>query len=258
MAALALKQPSILIVIVADVATYILSLGVILTLRDPALEESVSSKGPTFSTAVTVREILAQRGLAPHFIAVCLSQAIFQGAYSVLVSYLPITRFQLGVQGLGAFQIAASLGIIVGFLVVWQAPNLLGTRENGKAVAMLVTLAFGIVSIIACIAVQSIGFSLLWFFLVNASYECLWLYSSSEFFRNSSPNTLGRYQFVLTSSASCVMAVFTFFYATLIELAGLHRGVMATLTIGILIWACVSYFTASVKTRKLWENPSHD
>jgi hypothetical protein len=259
LAALALKQPSIRIVVLVDIGTYILGICVILALHElPDTGNPIGTNGTKFSTLTSLREILKQSDLAPYFISVCLSQAIFQGAYSVFVSYLPINRFQLGVQGLGTFQIAASLGIIVGFLVLWMFPNVLANRYHSLPTPLLATLGVGVLGLLSCVTVRVLPVSLVSFFLVNTAYECVWLFSSSEFFRNSSPESIGRYQFVLTSSASCIMAIFTLCYAILIEIFSLQIGTAIIVITGLLIWGYISYLSALHKRNFIAEELTHE
>jgi hypothetical protein len=248
LAAKALKQPSVLIVVLIDIGTYIFSISIFMALRElSSTEKTTDIAMASFSTLTSLREILKLPTLSPHFTSVCLSQSIFQGAYSVLVYSLPINRFQLGIQGIGPFQIAASLGISIGFVVLWLFPNILAKKKQTRSVALLATLGVGALSLIVCIAIPSIPSSLFSFFLFNAAYECIWLYNVSEFVQRSPQNTLGRYQFVMTSSASCLMAIFTLSYAILIELSGLRFGVTIILLGGLLIWGYVSSLSALQK-----------
>lgn len=258
MAALALRTPSILVVVLVDVGTYLLSFGAILLLRE--LESNAGTRAiveKKVGTIATIKDILGQTELAPCFIAVCISQAVFQGAYSVLVSYLPINLFQLGVRGLGAFQVAASLGIITGFLILWLIPGIFAKNKENQPVAMLITLSVGVLTVLACANVQKLHLSLFFFFVMNTAYECIWLYNSSEFFRKSNPAIIGRYQFVLTASASCTMAIFTLCYAGLIEIFDLRTGIATSLLGGILIWGLIA-FSYSRKQTSTTEELSHE
>lgn len=237
--ATALKQPSVLIIIIIDIGTYILSACILLTLRKPpSVERADTTAAGSFNTLTSLREILRQPALSPYFISVCLSQAVFQGAYTILVSYLPGSRFQLGIRGLGPFQIAASLGIIVGFLVLWRAPDMFAKRRHARPAALLTVV--GVAGLIICVAVHNLPSSIFSFFLFNAAFECIWLHNVSEFVQHSPQNTLARYQFVMSSSASCLMAIFALFYAVLIELLGLQTGVVIVMGAGLLLWGYIS------------------
>ena len=241
-AATALSRPSILVVALIDVGSYLLSAGILLTLRElPSVEQAAPTAVVAFDTLTSLREILSRPALSPHFISVCVSQSVFQGAYSVLVSYLPISRFHLSIRGVGPFQLAASFGIIVGFLVLWLAPHTFAKKRHAQPRALLLTIGVGVASLIICVAVPVLASSLFSLFLFNAAYECIWLHSISEFIQHSPQNTMARYQFVLTSSASCAMAVFTLSYAILIELLGLQTSIAAVVSAGLLLWGCVSH-----------------
>jgi hypothetical protein len=244
LAATALRQPSVLVIILIDVGTYLLSIVTILTLPDLIAILPDTGKAATVGTLNSLREIFSVPSLSSHFTAVCLSQAIFQGAYSVLVYYLPLNRFQLGFRGLGLFQIAASLGITLGFLILWRAPTFMAQRRPGIPIAFVTCLGIGLLNVIVGVNTPSVYSSFVCFFLFNSAYECIWLYSSSEFVQLSPQDTIARFQFLLTACASCSMAGFTLFYAVLIQLIGLQTGVLIMLLIGLLAWACISRLSA--------------
>lgn len=234
-----LKTPTILVIVLLDAGTYLLSIITFFTLRKLVITE-IGIGTLSVGTLRSLREIFRIRILSAQFAAVCFSQSIFQGAYSVLVYYLPLDRFQLGLQGLGAFQIAASLGIIGGFLIVWRAPTALAQQQRGKTITLITFLGVGIVGILVSISTTALFPSLLCFSLFNCAYECIWLHNSSEFVQLSPQTTVARYQLVMTACASCAMAGFTFFYAGLIQLLGVQTGVLVVLLAGLIVWGCVS------------------
>jgi hypothetical protein len=239
LAATALAHPSVVIVILIDVGTYVLSTSVLLTLRQlPPVENAAPASVESFNTITSVREILSWPALSPYFISVCLSQSVFQGAYTILVSYLPGNRFQLGIRGLGPFQVAASLGIIVGFFALGLFLN--SSAKKSPAPPVVLLTALGVVSLLTCVAVPNLPSSLFSFFLFNAAYECIWLHSVSEFVKHSPQRTLARYQFVMSSSASCSMAIFSLSYAVSIELVGLQTGVTVVMSTGLFLWCYAS------------------
>lgn len=240
LAATALRQPSVLVIILIDVGTYLLSIVILLTLPDLIAILGGNGKAATVSTLNSLREIFSVPSLSSHFTAVCLSQSIFQGAYSVLVYYLPLNRFQLGFRGLGLFQIAASLGITLGFLILWLAPKLMAQHRSGISITFVTALGIGLLNVLLSVNTPSVYSSVVYFFLFNTAYECIWLCSSSEFVQLSPQDTIARFQFLLTACASCSMAGFTLFYAILIQLVGLQPGVVIMLLVGLLGWACIS------------------
>lgn len=236
LAATALTRPSVFTVILIDVGSYLLSVAVLRSMGEgPPAAETAPAVGAPAGTLATLREILGRPVLARNFAPVCLAQSVFQGAYSVLVSYLPVSRFQLGVRGLGLFQLAASLGIIVGFLALWLCPRAFEGEGRARR-PVLAAVCAGAASLLTCTTAASLGTSLFSFFLFNAAFECIWLHHTSEFIRQSPPGATARYQFVLSASASCCMAAFILSYSVLIELFGPRVGVAAVLAAGVLLW----------------------
>ena len=227
-----LRQPSIRIVVVVDVVTYLLSICILLWLRSLPTSDSAGVRAyGTFNLVTTIRAIVSQPVLAVDFYSVCFSQAIFQGAYSVLISYLPIARFHVGVHGIGRFQIAASSGIILGFIMLWVSPDFLVSRGM-----RLVTVLLAGISLVACVSAPTRVASILCFFLLLGAFEIVWLFSSARIFQNIPKESIGRYQFVMTSTASCVMAFFTLLYSFMIEYFGLRIGIISIMSVGLLVW----------------------
>jgi len=121
LAATVLSWGSIFTVVALDVGTYLSSMVVLFTLPPLPTPEraAAASSGGTRSSLGTIAEILRTPALATPFLLVGFSQATFQGAYGVFVSYLPIHQLKLGTSGVGLFQLAASFGITCGFLINW-------------------------------------------------------------------------------------------------------------------------------------------
>lgn len=234
LAATVLVHGSIPLVVAVDIATYVLSFLMILLLRELPSHDTAISTPASINIISTVSEILRTQELRSNFLAVCLSQAVFQGAYTVLVSYLPIHTFKMGVGGIGPFQLAASVGITLGFGIVSLWPQIFQSHEGRWPFRMVLIL--GIASVIQCVTADLIPTSLLMFFSMNFAFECIWLFNQSEFFRKSPAKSIGRFQFTLTSSASFLMASFTLFYSALIQWYGVQIGVLSTLAAGLLLW----------------------
>ncbi|MCX6124801.1 MAG: hypothetical protein NTV34_08635 [Proteobacteria bacterium] len=127
---------------------------------------------------------------------------------------------------------AASVGIVGGFVVNWRYPNFL--RGSGGLPWRLVTCS--VIGIFALLLTTqaNLGISVTSFFILNLSYECIWLFYSSEFFAHSPMQNAARYQFTLSSLGSFLMASFTLAYAAMIDHMGVHSGVAVTVTIGIM------------------------
>lgn len=233
-----LTRPSVNTVVFINAATYLLSAAVLRSLRELPPYAEADAHGASPGTLASLREILGCPELARHFVNVCMAQCVFQGAYSVLVSYLPVVRFRLGVSGVGVFQLAASFGIIAGFVALWLRPDAFGGEGRARRPAAM--LCVGAAGLLACASAPALGASLFSFFLFNAAFECVWLHNASEFIRLCPQGKTARYQFVLTASASCSMATFILSYAASIELFGLRAGAAAVMAVGLLVWWLVS------------------
>ena len=238
LASLFLGKVSIWSIIAIDVATYGIGIATISLLQNLELDSLAPIGTNANGLIATVSEILSNPMLKASFIAVCFSQAIFQGAYSILVSYLPMQHFGIGLSGTGIFQVAASVGIIGGFLVNWRFPSFL-KGHGSLPVRLIACTAIGICGLL--LTTQSdLRLGVASFFVLNLAYECIWLFHSSEFFANSPAKNVARYQFTLSSVASLLMASCTLGYAALIDQIGVKSGVALTLPIGLLAWLAIS------------------
>lgn len=240
-----LSRSTIFAVVAVDVVTYLTSLAIIAFLKSPSLPpvSSFPTNGILSNVLHATREICANQNLRTPFLNVCLSQALFQGAYSVLVSYLPISKLGLGITGVGVFQVAASLGITAGFLTLWLQPNFLQNDRKGQSLSLVVTGIIGIFSLLGSASVPSVTGSFGGFLLFHLAYECIWLSSNSEFFKRSPAESLGRYQFTLTSMASFLMALTTLLYSIAIQNLGLMTGLVS-----VIFLVAVSWIGAEVKS----------
>lgn len=237
MASVVLAKGSMLGVVVLDIATYIGSFLIILFLENVENAQAHSKilvEKPDLNLLAGFSQLFENETVRVHFVIICLTQAIFQGAYSVLVSYLPIHHFRIGVSGLGWFQIAASIGIIFGFAINWRVPSLLREEKGSKHVRLGLLLAIGALSLLACTK-SSLDLSLLAFFLFNCAYECVWLFHSAAFFENSPTALAATLQFTLTSVASFLMALATLTYSIGIEYAGLQSATYGILAFGLIV-----------------------
>jgi hypothetical protein len=183
----------------------------------------------------TLREIITRPIVLQAFIMVAASQAVFQGAYTTLISYLPLSHFQLGSAGVTSFQLAASLGIIGGFIIIWlfeslfKEARLLLPWRSISACLLATGCLFGIAF------VHMKNYALLYFFGLNLIYECVWLYNQTEYFKSIPTHLIGRLQFILNAVASFLMSLFALFYAWMIE----HYGFVSAsffYTFGGLLW----------------------
>jgi MFS family permease len=235
LAGVVLAKGSIRLVVTIDIVTYFVGILIYLSLRPIALEPGLldRSEAPPQEVLSILRSIHRIPTLRTLFLLVCFSQALFQGAYSTLVSFLPIRQFQLGFQGVGSFQLATSLGIIAGFLLVYLFPHLLDERNLRAPLKAFFASGIGILALFACVSVLDPYLSLFFFFVLNCAYECIWLHSSSEFFRASPKAATARYSFTLSSCAGFLMSISTLSYAAAIQKSNLLSGTIFIVSAGL-------------------------
>lgn len=242
MAGFVLAAGSIWSIVVIDVATYIIGISVLLFLNEDSIiieKEKPQIILPKQQRILAVLSaIFSDDGLRKPFLIVCISQAVFQGAYSVLVTYLPVSQHFLGQSGVGYFQLATSVGIILGFIVLWRRP-MLYQAETGRHL-LLLTWATAFSAIILSVNAGLAG-SLIGFCVFNLSYECLWLSSNTEFFQKSPQKRLAEYQFTLSSTASFMMAAATLAYAIAIQELGSFLGITVIATLCLILIGSIRF-----------------
>jgi hypothetical protein len=217
LAAVALKG-SILTVAAIDVGTYLLGICLIAFLKPVSNPETVTEqKTETAGYFSTLGEIFRGPLTLVAFAMVCLSQSLFQGAYTLLVSVLPVRQFGLGVEYVSWFQLAASFGITIGFLINWWWPQIVSDGSSKWSPRAIGIFAVGVILMVLSVSSQSLSMSVLTFFGMNLAYEAIWLFYSSQFFRACPKQATGRYQFVLHASSSFLMACSTLLYSFLIQ-----------------------------------------
>lgn len=252
LAGVILTHGSISTVVVIDVLTYLVGVGIfsLLPFQPPLTPTPLPTESevePSLSS--TLWCILQMPVVRTSFLLVCFSQAMFQGAYSALVSYLPMKHFELGVGGVGLFQVAASVGIIGGFLVNWLLPSFLTESKAQFPIRAVAASALAGLSILACAGTSFLPVGVAGFLILNLAYECVWLHHSSEFFRASPKASAARYQFTLSACAAFLMAVATLGYSAAVQYLGLWNGVALVLTVGVVLSAFISL--ASTRRRAL-------
>lgn len=210
-----LELGSLWTIVAIDVVTYLLGAAIFLALKGLP-ESSCQHVRPVVrpSLPVSLHAISAKSELREFFACVVLSQAIFQGAYSVLVNYLPIKHFTIGVAGTGLFQLAASLGIIAGFVLVWRRQK----RKPGMDVSSFFWCG-GILALLGTICLPISG-SFLSFLILNLCYEAIWLDATASFFQKSPSHRIAEFQFTLSSIAALCMGMTTLIYAVAIQTFG--------------------------------------
>ena len=220
LASVLLTQVSILYVIGIDALSYLLGIGVFASLIPLAQEKAVEVKSVAINAEIipsTYFSIFQTKSLRMNFIFVCFSQALFQGAYSVLISYLPLSLFKLGMRGVGIFQLAASMGIILGFLILWALPEILKSPQSKYFFKIIGANIVAIGVLFLCLSSENLTRSVSLFFCLNILYELIWLHSSAEFFRASPLQATARFNFTLNSTAALSMALSTMSFAFCIQ-----------------------------------------
>jgi hypothetical protein len=225
-----------------DCLTFLTAIGFFVLLKDPKVVPSSDAEFE-YNFLSTLGEMLSVRATRTALFLIVFSQAVFQGAYSALVTYAPIKQYGLGLSGVGFYQLAASLGIISGFLVVWFAPRLF-SRHNSDLLWLTVFIAIlGCAFVFLTVSANSILLSLFSFYIFNALFECIWLHYSAEFFRASPTGRLGRYQFVCTSLAALTMSLMTLLYTTAIHLWGGAIGVAIVMGTALILIIVIGFFS---------------
>jgi len=229
LATVLLSRVSMSAIIIIDAASFILGICVYALLQPLQIKTALSERLDSieYSTRYGIGIILRSSKLRSLFFIVCVSQALFQGAYSVLVSVLPVDRLSMGLQGVGFFQLAASLGIIAGFFLVWKKPRFL-LWPNRRITNFVVWIA-GLCSLLLCALSPWRAGGLFFFFMMNFAYESLWLSSHAEFFKESVQEQVGLLSFTLVSWASSLMAIATLVYAFSIQELGIRFGTIVFL-----------------------------
>ncbi len=247
LAGLILSRGSIFTVVVTDVLTYLAGIGILslLPARPPLTPVPQMADADVAPSLVsTLWCILQMPVVRTSFLLVCFTQALFQGAYSALVSYLPMKHFELGVGGVGLFQIAASVGIIGGFLVNWLLPSVLTELKAQFPIKAILASALAGISVLFCAGTSVLPVGVSGFLVLNLAYECVWLHHSSEFFRASPKSAAARYQFTLSACAAFLMSVATLGYSAAIQYLGLWTGTALVLALGVLLSASISLLSS--------------
>jgi len=242
-----LARASIWKIVIIDVTSYVLSTIIILTLKELPKQQTPQASGLVHPHLLeTLSTIFKMPLVKRSFLIVCFSQALFQGAYSALVSYLPIEHFKTGFHGVGRFQIAASIGITGGFLINWLWAKFLDEKDQGFPIRALVIFSFALASLMTAISTDSLMLSLISFLGLNFFYECVWLHHTSEFFRASPKSSAARYQFTISACAAFLMSSYTLAYSASIEYLGLISGTLVVLGAGIFMIGIISVATRNV------------
>ena len=239
---LVLENSSIWKIAIIDISTYFIAIIFYLSLN--TFSNEISKNKITEQTPETLFHVLgsifSDPSLQFSFFFICVSQMLFQGAYSALISYIPINVYKLGYSGVGFFQIAASIGIIAGFLIIWFLPEVLTERNPLKHKKTFIWLIFSIIFLLLFGVSTKFEVSLIIFLLMNFGYECIWLFHSTEFFKQSSKQHVAKNQFALSASAAFLMALSTFSYSIGLQYLGTMAGITLTITIitliGFIIW----------------------
>jgi len=238
-----ISKYSIWKIVAIDSFSYVVSAILILTLvKLPKSQYVDGNTGAVLHPHIfeTLSTIFKMPLVRNSFLVVCFSQSLFQGAYSVLVSYLPIQHFKTGFNGVGSFQIAASIGITGGFLINWFWEKLFEEKRPEFPMKGLLIFSAAIICLISTTNTEIISLSLGSFLLLNFFYECVWLHNSSEFFRASPKASAARYQFTLSACAAFFMSLSTLAYSMAIEYWGLNRGVLFVLAFSMIVVVMIS------------------
>lgn len=243
LATLILKQVSIFEIALIDSASYLVSFGIYLSLIP--LKAEIQIEGETAGTTESLRKIIERIFSIPvvktSFLLVCITQAVFQGAYSALVSYLPLKVHGTGLSGVGLFQLSASIGITLGFLINWIWARAFSEKDPTFPKKSLLLSGVTIMALLVSVMGSSFTTSIMAFFIMNLGYECIWLHHSSEFFRASPKSSVAKFQFTLASCAAFLMSVSTLTYSLALDHVNPLIAITLTLALsGALTWKLLS------------------
>jgi hypothetical protein len=228
LAIFALGANSIWPVVALNVVTYLIGIVIFLFIDDKAI---IAQRSPTdlaparlHQYLLSLEEMLRTPRLFPIVATFVLSVAVFQGAYCILINYLPLA-FATGRSGIGWFQLAASLGILAGFALN-RIPGIFTLLKTGR------TRTFfsigGVLALFAVCASPALSLSIFAFFFVHFLFESVWLAAAAELVALSPSERVGEYQFIATSTATLLMSVWALVFATT---TGLFGPVWATVAI---------------------------
>lgn len=218
MALFVLGAASIWPVVILDIVTYLISASNYFFVDDKAViaQRTHAALSPVrwHQYLLTLEEMLRNPRLFSVVMIFVLSVAVFQGAYCILINYLPLF-FATGRSGVGSFQLAASLGILAGFAL---------NRKYGAAVntGKLRTgfFAGAISALLISTATASLPLSIFAFFLFHFLFESVWLTAASDLVALSPAERVGEFQFVATSTAALLMSIWALVFATVTHLLG--------------------------------------
>jgi hypothetical protein len=159
--------------------------------------------------------------------------------------------YQVGYSGVGAFQLAASIGITGGFLINWFAPQLFSEPTTRFPRRALGTSLIAVLALLACAFSATVSYGLFSFFVLNFTYECVWLHHNSEFFRASPKHHAARYQFTLSSCAAFLMSLLTLSYSAAVEFLGASTGICLVLGTSLIVFAIGSLLAARRRSSQL-------
>lgn len=233
-------------VIIIDFVTYMISMLVIYSLyetkeiRDKIRGGTVNINRIEAGIINSLKEIFQNSILKKTFIAVVVSQAVFQGAYQAFISIIP-SQFGLDISGISGFQIAASIGLIIAFLLLWGIPNFL--EEKGKAIPLrtILTGIGGLIGIVSVVSFSNFTGSILSFGILTFFYELIWLANRTSFFVEAPLNHVARYQFLLDAIAAIAMSLCTIGYAVFMEIIEFKIGSLLFLATSLLVFGVLVF-----------------
>lgn len=222
LAGMVLSYGSIVPIITIDVISYLVAIVIYYTFQNVKVEKVSEKSNISISSLIglsTLLEIFSSVKLRLAFMFVILSQAMFQGSYYILVTFIPIKKLGLGTDYISYFQLAASCGIIVGFFIISSKKLKSTFIDNLKSnfLGPIALFMFGVVSLFMVSWTEELKTSLFFFFLLNTLYECIWLQYRSSFLKNCSTSNIGRFSYCLTTYAAFFMSLSTLLLSFLVE-----------------------------------------
>jgi hypothetical protein len=239
-AALALGAIGIFGVVLIDVVTYMCGISIMTSLCSVPISLDISTRIEQYE--ISISQVLQEnRTVWIASICVVASQSIFQGAYSVFVTYLPVKVFALGAYGSGLFQVAASAGIIAGFLINRRSKQGIFSKNGIDSWALIGLFALG-ATLLGLLSIVSLPASVIAFMALNLVYELIWLAASSHTFKSVPETIMAQFQYVQSSVAAVYMSLLTLVFAISLDRYGPTYGPIFTFCGGIFFATSLGVF----------------
>jgi hypothetical protein len=192
-----------------------------------------STVGASHHLGATLTQIWTVPVLREGFAVACLAQAIFQSAYHNLLLLQPYST-GLGAGGIALYQLAAGVGLGLGFSVAltWSP---LTSPCGAHAVRCFTMAAVALLALVLTACASDLWLSLTAFAAALCLYEFMFLDGQARFFSEMPRVGAGRYQHALSACGGALMSVFALSYALASEWTGIPAATLTYVTAAALL-----------------------